>query len=692
MQVGIKNNIVRLSSVRWALLLPVICLLCLVSCGQKGVKATVEAEKDSIVDAPKSVIEEIDFQQDIRLLNMQELRLLHSFIYARYGVLLEESDLRDYWRKKTVWYDTLSRSQTLKNDKQSIEAPLSKTEQQFAEWIKDLMTVQRQSNFLVSPDGRVANVVNIVNLFHYSEMIDQPLMDELAMHGYAVIPDTLPQLFQIYQQNDTLNLPNFVTSDLFLQLSHLYASYMLQTVEQERLIPLLTDICHSLYRASMAQAAKEKKDADAALRNAAFFAIPYSLLTNQSVKVGEEYQAKMEEELAYIAQQTDHISALLPIKTPFPYSAFQPTGHYSRSADLRRFYKALKWLQTAAFCPNNATQRKQTQMLSALLRADNQLLLSYRRFLQSVSFLKGQAATASIDEPKAPHPTLPHPTACADAVYVIPPPFLADEEILRHTADPSPNAERPFPEIRDIFAAYGSQAALNPENSLHNKWMECLIALLSPTPEENKAWSEKTFATAAASWVKLKHDMLVYGEKPEYAEPTDSIRAVNDSLPPALTLGYVEQNTLFWKKLLEWIQLTESRLLQYQLMTPALQERTTRLTRYIAIVENLAEKQAWHEQPDKEAYRFVSHIGDSIARLSLSMVQPPVERWQWTKGSDHRTFVEEAIFERTNSEESSVKYAAAGNVQQIYIAVEINGLLYLTRGAAFGYTEERRNE
>jgi hypothetical protein len=142
---------------------------------------------------------------------------------------------------------------------------------------------------------------------------------------------------------------------------------------------------------------------------------------------------------------------------------------------------------------------------------------------------------------------------------------------------------------------------------------------------------------------------------------------------------------LFWKKLLEWMQLTESRLQQYQLMTPALQERATRLTRYIAIVENLAEKQG--EQPDKEVYRFISHIGDSIAQLSLSMVQPPVDRWQWTKGSDHGVSVEEPVFERKNNGKSSILYAAVGNVQQIYIVVEINGLLYLTRGAVFDYKE-----
>ncbi|MDR1667702.1 MAG: DUF3160 domain-containing protein [Bacteroidales bacterium] len=708
-----------------------LCLICLFSadCVRKTPPVVVPEPANDTVPFAGSLIEDIDRQADVRNMNMQELRLFRSFLHARRGILLEERDLRDYWRRQTRWYDTLSRTAAM-----GMSAPLlTEEEQQLAGWASELMEVRKRDNYLTLSGESTPNVENIVNLFQYVGVIDQSVMDELAANGFALIPDSTAQLFQLYRENDEMGLPGFITSDLMLQLMHLYHACMLRTVEEERLSPVLSNLCFSLYRASLAQARKEKKEEEPAMNNAAFFAVAYSLLTGKMPALNGEYRTKAEEELAYIEQQTDHASPLLPQKSVFPYSSLQPKGHYSRSLVLRRYYKALKWLQTASFDMSDDLQRRQAVMLALLLQSDARALPSYLNLLRIMSVLQGPPACTSVadihfclqkERVKTLAAAMPpqKPSAVmrflsnSRAVCFLPPPFSIDGEILHQLTDPSPDAERAFPKALDVLAAFGAKPAFdrlfhdfqedtlwveyparmtkmtdmvrkstpNP-HSLFHQWMNHLLALLNQPPE-TKAWQRKKIATASASWAKWRHDMLLYGEIPDHPEPLPAPMADSDSLPEAITLGYVEPNVLFWEKTLEWMQFTEDFLKKYQLMTPDLQLGTARLKRYLSQLKAIAEKQAVSELPDHADCRFMAHIGDSIGQLSLSMVTPTVDRWQWVKGPDRSSSVKEQLYRRTASPQTSL-FAQAGSVNCLYATVEINGFLYLTRGAVFDYLE-----
>lgn len=713
-------------------------LLCLIGifslcCCRKTPPAIVpEAERDTL-KLSGFVIEDIDKQADINSMNMQELRLFHSFLYARHGVLFEESDLRDYWRKQTQWYDTLSKRRAICDSSLVFTSLLTDEEQQLAALTSDLMEIRKQRNYLIYSNESAPNVENMVNLFQYAGIVDQSLMDELAVNGFALIPDSAEQLFQLYQENDAMGLPCFVTSDLMLQVMHLYHAYMLKTVEEERLSPLLADLCFSLYQSSLAQARKEKKDEKAAMNNAVFFAVPYSLVTGKNLKISGEYQIKMEEELAYIEQQTDHLSSLLPQTSVFPYSAFQSKGHYAHSIVLRRYYRALKWLQTASFNMNSEPQRRQAVMLALLLQSDAKALQSYLRLLQIMSILQGPPACASISQIHAclrnervktldaamtvkTQSAVKRFLSNAGAVCFIPPPFSLDDEILHQLTDQTPDAVRAFPKALDVFAAFGAQPAFErlfhhfqedtlwveyparmtkmmdmarnttpDHHSLFHKWMDILLTLPN-RPAETKARQRKEMTTASASWAKWKHDLLIYGVIPDHPDPLPVRSVGSEALPEAITPGYVEPNPLFWEKTLEWMQFTENFLKKYQLMTPDLQLRTDCLQRYLTRLKNVTDKQAGNELPDRSDYRFMTHIGDSIGQLSLSMVTPPVDRWQWTAGPDRCAAITETLYRRTTPPIASL-FAQAGNVTCLYAIVEIDGFLYLTRGAAFDYLE-----
>jgi hypothetical protein len=699
--------------------------------------------------------------ENIDLMTMQELRLLRSSLYAGHGMLFNESDLRRYWRENTVWYDTLSRARYAKQFVDGWAITLTPDEQALADRIDHRMAQLQSENYIRTGCDTAANILNIVNMFQFGEITRQEVMDDLAVNNYAAIPDSLLQLFQTYRRNDSLQIPNFVTVDLMAQLSHVYEIYLLRIVEEKYLASMMAELCLALYSASVDQANKAVKDdiKDMAAFNAAFFAVPYNLLTGKSLKIPGDYQTTAEEELAYIAQQESRRPVLIDIKTDFDYSAFKPYGHYTRTAGLRRYFKAWKWLQLAPFCGDNKTQLQRAVLVAVALQTaktksgvsamDVYSRLSgtmewfagqpaYRSILDVALLLKKERITnitaaldarlsaklsAMIDQTASGNAPVKHPAVCRDGIYFVPQPAYVDEELLQAMADPAPDAKRPFPKALDVLAAFGSQPAFDklflddredtiwmayPDQmakmterilrfrdwnvSSYNKRLECMLAvqqkpLYSPVFAQKQAWNRKKIETSSALWVKMKHDVLLYGAVPAHPEPLDT--ALPDSLPESLTMGYVEPALPFWVKLREWLELTDKTLKKYQLTTDTLTIYSARLLRYITLMEDAARRELNRERLSDDTYRFIAHVGDSIYRFTLAMIEPEIDRWDWTAGTDKTVAVFEKAYRRhiAGSSSNGSLYAAVGNIDNVYVVVEIDGYLYLTKGATLRYDE-----
>jgi hypothetical protein len=731
----------------------------LIACGGPGSSSRTGSAQPSIDGSePEQATDSSQITENIDLMTMQELRLLRSSVYARAGMLFNESDLRRYWRENTAWYDTLSRSHYA----EQFAGELTPDGQALVDRIDNRMAQLQTENYIRTGYDTTANILNIVNIFQFGEINRQEVMDGLAVDNYAMVPDTLLQLFQVYQRNDSLQIPNFVTADLMAQLSHVYEAYVLRTVEEKHLAPMLAELCLALYGASVDQAGKAAREdvKDMAAFNAAFFAVPYNLLTGKSLKIPGDYQATAEEELAYIAQQENHRPALLEIKTDFDYGAFKPYGHYTRTAGLRRYFKAWKWLQLAPYCSDSKTRLQRAVLVAAALQTaktksgvsaveiysrlsgamdwfaglpagssvlDVALLLKKERATSITAALDTKLlakVSAMIDKATAGNAPVRYPAVCRNGIYFLPQPAYADEEVLQATADPAPDAKRPFPKVLDVLAAFGSKPAFDklfldnredtvwtayPEQmakmtermrhfkdwntSSYNKRLECMLAmqqkpLNSPVFAQKQAWNRKKLETSSALWVKMKHDVLLYGSIPDHPEPLDTA-SLADSLPEPLTAGYVEPALPFWTRLREWVELTDRTLEKYRLTTDTLTACSARLYRYIALMEDAARRELNNERLPDETCRFIAHIGDSIRQFTLAMIEPKIDRWEWTAGTDRSAAVFEKVFRRdiAGSPSNGALYAATGNICNIYAVVEIDGYLYLTKGAAFSYDE-----
>jgi hypothetical protein len=71
------------------------------------------------------------------------------------------------------------------------------------------------------------------------------------------------------------------------------------------------------------------------------------------------------------------------------------------------------------------------------------------------------------------------------------------------------------------------------------------------------------------------------------------------------------------------------------------------------------------------------------------MIKPEINHWDWTAGTDRSVAIFEKAFQRntTGNPSNDVLYIATGNINNIYVIVEIDGYLYLTKGASFSFHE-----
>ncbi|MDH7568547.1 MAG: DUF3160 domain-containing protein, partial [Armatimonadota bacterium] len=171
----------------------------------------------------------------------------------------------------------------------------------------------------------------------------------LADNLFVVSPTNAEQLFFIYENNDYATIPSFVTTDLMLQLYHVFFNYTLRKVETQKLLPLLARLTDTMLKQSLSQWRSLYHPAlkAAALRNVAYFGVASRLL-GMRPELPPEARSMAEGELALIeAHEGFELGKLFPYR--IDYSQFVPRGHYTRTEALKRYFKTMMWYGLAPF-------------------------------------------------------------------------------------------------------------------------------------------------------------------------------------------------------------------------------------------------------------------------------------------------------------------------------------------------------
>ena len=124
---------------------------------------------------------------------------------------------------------------------------------------------------------------NLINLFQFED-VQPELLAKLNQNGFAIAQNNNIQLFHVYEQNDYQQVPNFVTTDMFMQLFHMYFGYVLRETEEGKLIPLARKLCLNLMNSSseIGRTATNLEQKKIANRTATFYAIAYTALTRNT--------------------------------------------------------------------------------------------------------------------------------------------------------------------------------------------------------------------------------------------------------------------------------------------------------------------------------------------------------------------------------------------------------------------------
>ncbi|MDD7401334.1 MAG: DUF3160 domain-containing protein [Eubacteriales bacterium] len=180
-------------------------------------------------------------------------------------------------------------------------------------------------------------------------------MDRLAENGFLVLeqnPDQAVdfQFHSIYEQNEYQRIPNFITVDTALHLYHVFFDNALKSIEEYNLMADLTDMtteaflkAQSLYDVSSNAELKE-----AAGRLLVYYAVPYSLITGEEVKLDPDLEESYQTELAKIASAEAYAKNTLTGKD-LNYMQFKPRGHYAGQDNLEKYFRAMMWYGLLGF-------------------------------------------------------------------------------------------------------------------------------------------------------------------------------------------------------------------------------------------------------------------------------------------------------------------------------------------------------
>ena len=713
----------------------------------------------------------IDTQMDLSKLNLAELRAIRNAFAARQGYPFKDATLRALYNTTTWYNDALwDVSEKEETTGKKFSPRYTKEQLAFTERIRAREAELRKLNFKPVNGKKVVNMDNLINPFQLKEF-DSKLYNMLGRNGFAIVPAEHNQLFHVYEKNDYADFPSFITTDLYLQLFHLYFDCVLRDVEEKHLDSLMI-VFSSQMEAEM-KTLTSSQDAEikaAAEFGQAWFAVASWLFSHDKapasaakLSVPEAYKKMVMEEITKAFDAENGYSDMLeyfPSEEMFGYSLFRPRGHYTRSKVCSRYFRGMMWLQTAHFGTNKPSKMKQIALIANVFNQQPKLRAIYNKVSEPITYLMGtpdnvtliQVAnqikemglpieqllssrkdmanlTKDIEEiaKRQMRIELKKTRGSKYVVDIMPQRYQPDAEALIATTDQdSPVSLRPCPKGLDWMAVMGlpgaerilmdelkeaqkwadfpkalttarKKAATTPWDAcVANQWMYTLQSLGDtaqslPYFMQSPQWQKKNLNTALASWAELKHDAILYAKQPMLAECGDG------GPEPPVVKGYVEPNVKFWEKAIALVTRMDKVLTTYNLQTEKAKAVYERIKEMAEFCRDISKKELNGGKITDEEYNQIEIIGSTVENISLELVSEDnqmLQGWSDVVSTDKKVAVVADVFtaagENVAIDDMCVLYEGVGPAYEIYVVVEIDGSLYLTRGSVFSYREFTR--
>lgn len=682
-------------------------------------------------------------QAEIENKSISELWLLRNAIFAKYGRTFKTYELHAFFMKQP-WY---------KPDEQYKESDLTTTDLHNIELLVNQENKLRENDFSRVEETKRININNVYNSFQYPAFNDFE-KEKLSNNGFVVVPTKRDQLFHIYENNDYLGVPSFITVDAVLQLYHLYFDMTLRNIESKYLSSKLEILIDRLINELLALQGETQNEN---IHDAVNFSLAYLGISQYFIKGGdtEIHGSYKETALQEIENCKNHVgwqeSELF--QRMFDYSQFVPRGHYTRSEELKRYFMAMMWLGNAGIEVEN-----ERNLLSSILLTDvlytktyqNQTLFNlWNDIYEPTVFYVGLSDdTGPIEIKQAMDELFPsvtmieqydNPEKLMSMANKLPSEkisghgdwgrqkkqfrlmgqrFIPDSYIFhRLTSD-----ERKKPNSLEIMAGFGNRKAYElmmtdykaswemypsypdtlkliiDENNnrtekdwrknLYYHWLYNLKALYEIKNNSDlqffmntDGWDVKTLNTALASWAELRHNTIIYAKQSLAAEcgGGDEIKAWIPEPPK----GYVEPNTEFYNRMLSLMNFTIEGLTSRKMLDYEVKYTCNEFIDLLTFLKSISEKENKKENLSLEEYDQIQKIGSLLDNLTLRVLSDEAYEWWQVEGPDKNM----PVIADVHTADDMALEVGVGKAHEIYVIVEIEGKLKLTRGAIFSFYE-----
>lgn len=636
--------------------------------------------------------QKIDLNMGISNLSVNELRVLRNSFYARQGYAFMMSDLRSVFNQTTWYWDTMMGRWELEEyaeyeGRKVPEYQFTKEEEAFMAKLKAREEELKKHNFA---DGKPV-IDNLINRFQI-ESPDPKLTDMLVKQGFAIVPDTYDQLFQVYENNDYHNFPSFVTTDLYLQLYHMYFDCMLRRAEDGKLFNALQDFCRKGYRECSRAVANPVNPQEKALAefSQAYFAIALRLLDpKEDCAVAPQYQKMVEDEVAKCTSASTAFSPFMEYtEVMFPYALFRPRGHYTRNERLQRYFRGMMWVQTAAFDTDKPSMMRRAAFMAKTVCGNAELNAAFKAIFDPMTFLMGQPDNITLMQVYdilqrynyakligndkelrkfvaevdvlAERQTRIRPKiqlSGRNKVNLMPQRYQPDAEVLQEMYDwKSKVSQRFCPKGIDFFAAGGSPLALQLDKegetwdefdanmsrmqkrmgeidwkeNIAVRWQQVLLELSKGRHPSNAPY----FMTGTA-WGKkdLNAALASYAELKHdailYAKQPMGAECGDGGPEDPIVREYVEPNIDFWTAVIDLLNATKEAFGALGIMTDEMLALTDDMAEEAQFFLNCSKKELAGKTLSEQEYRQLEIVGAVFENMTLNMMRNGNEYLEW---------------------------------------------------------------
>jgi len=180
----------------------------------------------------------------------------------------------------------------------------------------------------------------------------------LAENGFAAVAGEYRRIYDVYNECKELGIPVFVTTDACLHTYHILYDYVLRVLESNHFVSDLRELTAALAddMGTVYEAAADTTVKRAALEDLAYLSVALGLLDPDaeidprvSEVVSREHDLIMEGSPGYVPSPLFYSEDYPYLED---YSQYKPRGHYTRTPELERYFRAMMWYGRITFSLN----------------------------------------------------------------------------------------------------------------------------------------------------------------------------------------------------------------------------------------------------------------------------------------------------------------------------------------------------